>query len=179
MKWVETIRQFRYAREFRIAPSIWPPDMIGLMDKLLQELKDQKREEAKPVEPDLEPTPPIDPAMEKKRRRLFANIGLGLWRIKQQLIDKNTQKPIEELQRPYRHLISVWDILEENGVVIQDHTNTVFHPGFSLNVLAFVPTKGLKRETVIETIKPSIYLDKETIHLGQVIVGIPEKSDES
>jgi hypothetical protein len=44
----------------------------------------------------------------------------------------------------------------------------------SLKVLCFQPTPGLRRERVIETIKPTIYFKGKTIQMGEVIVGKPE-----
>jgi hypothetical protein len=71
----------------------------------------------------------------------------------------------------------VWDALKENGLEIQDHTGDPYDSGQSLKAPAFEPTPGLKEETVIDTIKPSIYLDGKMIQMGEVVVGIPETPD--
>jgi hypothetical protein len=43
-----------------------------------------------------------------------------------------------------------------------------------LNVATYEPTEGITRETVIETIKPSVYWEDKCIQNGEVIVGTPK-----
>ena len=107
--------------------------------------------------------------------RLLADIGTGLWRLRQKLVKPGTTQPLDEMRRPYRHLESVWDALAQAGEEIQDHTDKPFDSGMSLKVLSYQPTPGLGRERVIETIKPTIYFKGKLIQMGEVIVGIPEK----
>jgi hypothetical protein len=56
---------------------------------------------------------------------------------------------------------------------IQDHTGNPYDSGQSLEVLAFQPTDGITNEVVIETVRPSLYLQGHRILKGQVIVGSP------
>jgi hypothetical protein len=103
----------------------------------------------------------------------LADVGTGLWRIRNKMVKPGTNEPLEEMRRVYRHLESTLNILIEAGLEIQDHTDTPYDPGMSLRVLTFQPTERVDRETVIETIKPTIYYKGQSIQLGEVIVGTP------
>jgi hypothetical protein len=161
--WAE-LRQWLYPAEFRIAPCAWPPELLAAIEQLAQALA------ARTAEGTAQP----DSAAEKKQMRFLAEVGTGLWRLRQKMIQPGTNRPQEEMRRAYRHLESVWDVLTEAGVEIQDHTDALFDPGMSLRVIAFQPTAGIERERVLETIKPTIYFQKRTIQMGEVIVATPE-----
>ena len=81
---------------------------------------------------------------------------------------------------PFRHLEAVWDTLGQAGVEIRDHADEPVpeYGSLALEVLAYQPTPGLSRDKVIDTIKPSIYVDGHLLQMGQVIVGTPEKEPE-
>ena len=108
---------------------------------------------------------------------MLADIGTGLWRLRQKMVKPGTNLPLDEMRRPYRHLESVWDALVQAGAEIQDHTDKPFDPGMSLRVISYQPTPGVRRERVIETIKPTIYFKGKPIQMGEVIVGRPEKHE--
>jgi hypothetical protein len=155
------IRQFRFPREFRIMTAPWPANLDQLLVGLMRSAEVAGEPQvAAPAEHDV---------------RLLADIGTGLWRLRQKLVKPGTTQPLDEMRRPYRHLESVWDALAQAGEEIQDHTDKPFDSGMSLKVLSYQPTPGLGRERVIETIKPTIYFKGKLIQMGEVIVGIPEK----
>lgn len=156
------IRQLYFPREFRIAAVPWPANMGQLLAELIR-LTEVAGEPQATLPAEQDP-------------RLFADIGTGLWRLRQKLVKPGTTQPLDEMRRPYRHLESVWDALAQAGVEIQDHTDKPFDSGMSLKVVSFQPTPGLERERVIETIKPTIYFKGKSIQMGEVIVGIPEKN---
>ncbi|MGH8547907.1 MAG: hypothetical protein ACRERU_04790 [Methylococcales bacterium] len=56
---------------------------------------------------------------------------------------------------------------------ITDHTNSRYDPGLSLRVIAFQATAGIGCETIVETIRPTVYWNKQPLRLGEVIVGTP------
>jgi hypothetical protein len=161
-----TVRQWMYPPEFRIAPSAWPSELLEAMERLTHAATPETADR----------TTPPDPATEKQQLRLLADVGTGLWRLRQKMQQPGTNRPLEEMRRAYRHLESVWDVLAEAGVEIQDHTDAPFDPGMSLRVIAYQPTAGIDRERVIETIKPTIYVRKQAIQMGEVIVATPENT---
>ncbi len=95
------------------------------------------------------------------------------------MIEPETGKPLEEMKRAFRHLQATWDILADAGIEIQDHTGVLFDSGMSIKVLAFQPMADIDRETVIETIRPTVYFRSQRIQMGEVIVGRPPKPDAS
>jgi len=70
----------------------------------------------------------------------------------------------------------MWDALAQAGVEIYDHTGEVVPDGgdYGLKVLARQPTPGVRREIVLETIRPSIRYQKRTIQMGEVVVAKPD-----
>jgi len=157
---LSTIRQLWFPSEFRIAPSPWPANL----EQLLLQLEQTVRE-------------PQGSALGGQELRFLADIGTGLWRLRQKMVKPGTNQPLVEMQRPFRHLESVWDALIQAGVDIQDHTDKPFDPGMSLRVVSYQPMPGLGRERVIETIKPTIYFKGKMIQMGEVIVGRPQKDE--
>jgi hypothetical protein len=105
--------------------------------------------------------------------RLIVDVGTGLWRLRQRLVDRESGEPLESTRMAYRHFASTWDALVEAGVDVQDHTNQSYDSGQSIRVIAFQPTSGLQRDTVLETIRPSIYYKGKRVQMGEVIIGTP------
>src|SRR5262249_51838453 len=82
----------------------------------------------------------------------------------------------EAARRTRRHTATIEDALTDLGVTAQDYDGASFRSGTSLRVLAFQPVPGLTAETVVETVKPSIYFQGHLIQMAEVIVGTPEPS---
>jgi hypothetical protein len=104
---------------------------------------------------------------------LIADLATGLWRLKKRFLEPGTDRPREELQRAYRDLEAVWDLLIQAGIEVIDPTGKPYEPGESLNVLAFQPMPGLLQEKVIETVRPTVYLRSRWLQMAEVIVGTP------
>ncbi len=154
------VRQMLFPREFRIPalpPLLEAEDLLRTVRELSAAAGAARRES-------------LDPGSLK----LLADVGTGLWRLKQKMLRPGTDQPLEEMRRAYRHLESVWDALSQAGTEIQDHTGSPFDPGMAIRVISYQPTAGLAREKVIETIKPTIYYRGRTVQMGEVIVGRPE-----
>lgn len=155
-----TARQLFFPREFRIRAPVWPKDWLETLEKLA----------SVPIQ---HPTNTDD----SERIKFLADLATGVWRLKQKMIEPGTERPREQFRREYRHLESVWDLLVQAGLQIQDHTGKPFDSGQALRVLAFQPTPGIKRERVQETIKPTIYFKGRHVQMGEVIVETPVKGD--
>lgn len=173
-------RQFLYPTEFRIQPlsdTDTPPELIK---QLIVALNLTPQTNQQQLAESMESEHVV--AYKELSRfvvSLLADVGTGLWRIKQKMIQPGTNQPLEEMRRAYRHLESTWDALTQAEVQIIDHTGEVVPEGgvYSLKVIAYEPTKGLSRDSVIETIKPSIYFKQQMIQMGEVIVGTPETTE--
>lgn len=170
---LQRIRQHMFPGEFRISATAYSKDVRDELTKAIDHF-------LKNWPPPTTPPPPVpDP-----RRLLFlADVGTGLWRMRRTMIPTSSPRfmearPLDGMRKCFNWLVSVWDVLKENGIEIQDHTGSVYREGQDLKVPAFEPTPGIDVETVIDTIKPSIYLDGRMIQMGEVVVGTPEAASQ-
>lgn len=127
--------------------------------------------------PVIEPTPappPEEPSAADQLLGVIPDVATGLWRLRQKMTDPANGEPLDEMRSAYRHLESTWDAFAQANLLIVDHTGHLFNSGMALKALAFQPTPGLERETIIETIRPSIFLGTQCLQVGEVIVGVPE-----
>jgi hypothetical protein len=156
---VPRLRQLWFPKEFRIgAPGPLLPDLAKIMD-LSKHLKQERLPDAQ--------------ATDESRLAFMAQLATGVWRLRNKMTDRDSGYPLEGMRKAFRHLESVWDVISQAGIDIQDHTGADYDSGMSLNVIAFQPESGLMKEIVIETIKPSVYLKNRRIQIGEVIVGRP------
>lgn len=156
---LRNVRQWRYPREFRIAAPAWDEEIQPQLQRLIDALST--------------PVPPPVVFDEESYARVLADIATELWRLRDKMRQPGTDQPLAEMRRAYRSFESAWDALMEAGVTIEEHTNSLFVAGLSLRVLAFQPTPGIARETVIQTLRPSVYYKQQLIQAGEVIVGTP------
>lgn len=171
---IEKLRQLLFPPEFRIHQASYSEDKRALLKPAIEHFLKNWPPPAPPVLPVPKQAPP--------RLLFLADVATGLWRMRRNMVPLDSRRlmdarPIEVMQKPYRWLVSVWEVLKENGLEIQDHTGDSYNSGQSLKAPAFEPVPGLQEETVIDTIKPSIYLDGKMIQMGEVVVGIPETPD--
>jgi hypothetical protein len=163
MKIPGELRQKLFPSEFRIPEAAWSEDAIEQLVRIADQIAKQAEEK------------PVEPGSSSVRSAFLGEVGTGLWRLRQKMVEPQTGKPLEEMRRAYRHFESVWDALERDGVKIYDHTGEEFDAGRSIKVLAYQPTPGLTRERVTDTIKPTIYVHDDLVQIGEVIVGTPER----
>jgi hypothetical protein len=108
--------------------------------------------------------------------QLLADVATGLWRLRSKMLTPRAEPLLEEhYRRSYKQLESIFDILNQAGVQIRDHTAEAVPRGgiYTLKALAYEPTPGLSREEVIETLKPTIVFKDRVIQTGEVIIGTP------
>jgi hypothetical protein len=106
--------------------------------------------------------------------RLMADVGTGIWRIHQGHTGAKAE-PQKELNSILRTVESIWSIMAGKGVEIKDHTGDMITGGEALRIIAFQPSSGITRDTVVETLKPTVYYKDKMVQMGEVIVGIPIK----
>jgi len=168
---VGKLRQSLYPAEFRIPAPEFPSELVGALRRLTETASPEL--DALP-RPEINTTAELSADLRKEQFRFLADIGTGLWRLRQKMVQPGTDRPVEEMRKAYRHFESVWDALSKAGLEVRDHVDTPYDAGLALNVIAFQPTPGLERERVIETIKPTIYFKDLWLQMGEVIVGTPE-----
>ena len=157
---LRNVRQWRYPREFRIAAPAWDEEIQPQLQCLIEALST--------------PVPPPVVFDEESYARVLADVATELWRLRDRMLQPGTDEPLAEMRRAYRSFEAAWDTLMEAGITIEEHTGSSFVAGMSLRVLAFQPTPGIARETVIQTLRPSVYYKQQLIQEGEVIVGTPE-----
>lgn len=164
------LRQQMFPRELRIPPPAWTSELLDALRGIAS-----GGSESDGAGPSTDEGP-----REEERMAFLADLGTGLWRLRQKLIDPESGQPPEELRRAFRHLESVWDALSQQGVRIQDHTGDPVpeRGAYGLEALAYEETPGVTRDTVVETVRPSIFYRDRMIQMGQVIVAAPQQAEE-
>jgi hypothetical protein len=151
-----TLRQWRQPREFRIRATAWSADSVAALAGLAA---------AAVAGPDAGQAAQD----EGLPGRSVADVATSIWRLRNRMAGFP-----DGMRSATRHVEMAWDALAEAGVEIQDHLNDPFDSGLSLTVVAFQPTPGLGREQIIETIRPSVYLNNRRVQRAEVIVGTPD-----
>lgn len=109
----------------------------------------------------------------------MADIATNIWKAKCRMLDGDSGEVREEMKRVYRHVESALETLTEIGVELKDHTGSAFDYGLPLKVVTTQETPGITRETVVETLRPTVYWQKQIIQMGEVVVGTPPPSSSS
>lgn len=163
------LRQRRFPEEFRIPPGHLYPEPALARPANTVPAATAVTSAAAAGQPGAEGSGLPDPAL--------ADLATHLWRLARKLGPGRADGAASAGQRlAGRHLRAAREALTEAGVETQDHDGSDFDIGLSLHVLAYQPTPGAARETVLETIRPSVYRDGRQIQIGQVIVAQPESA---
>lgn len=179
MKVYASLRQWVFPPPFRIVLPIWPPDIREALAELAEALGQagqgtaaadglsQARQEGQEAIPATAPdAPEIAP-------RVLADVSTGLWRLQHKMGAITNGDAARDWRRASRHLEAVQDALTQAGIEVVDHTHEPYVAGMALKVIAFQPAAGMQREQVLETIKPTVYLNGRAIQTGEVIVATP------
>lgn len=155
----EWLRQRRHPAEFRIDAPVSPvPVTVETV---------QRVEPAENVQPTERPADLPDDVV--------AAIATDVWRTRRKIGDGHDRDAPRTQRQAGRHLRAIWDRLAEAGVEIQEHEGAPFDVGMTLDVLAYQDDPDATKETVLETVRPSVYRAERCIQVGQVIVAVPEK----
>jgi hypothetical protein len=112
-------------------------------------------------------------AVPEKVVKAIADVATNAWKAKMKMVDNASGETRDDMKRIYRHIEAIFDSFQEMGLEIKDHTGDTFDYGLPLKVVTTQPTQGLTKETVIETIKPTIYWQKQIIQMGEVVIATP------
>ncbi|GAA3758543.1 hypothetical protein GCM10022225_49930 [Plantactinospora mayteni] len=171
----EELRQRRHHREFRIRPPMWTEAQRARLEDLLTAVRDagpaaQEMPQETPPETPQE-TPPETPP-EAPDEAALATAVTNLWRAQRKLATAG-DRPSPRDRQASRYLRTSTEALADAGLVVQDHDGDDFNAGRELEVLVYQENPALTAETVIETVRPSVYLHGRLVQMGQVIVGTP------
>ena len=183
----EIPRQWRYAREFRIARPSVPEEWAAVLLRASGEAGFVPAPDERAAEPAAEPA-----AAKTLGQPAVAELATGLWRLRRRLsgMAKNSsparssdaaqdRSRATDVRRLQRQLDSLWSTLAAAGVEVQEHDDTRYDSGLDLQVLEFQQTGGLTDETVLEALRPSVYLHGRRVQTGEVVVGVPVPRDDN
>jgi hypothetical protein len=111
--------------------------------------------------------------------RLLLDISNGAWRLRRRMVDRKTGEAKDEFRREAYHLEAIWEALHEGGIRIQEHDGEPFDAGRSMKVVSWIPTEGITRNQIQETLKPTIYYNQRHVQQAEIIVEIPENTPET
>lgn len=166
----ENLRQRRQHRAFRIAPPRWSEDQCAELDDLLVALTALAEAATGDADAAHEVQETADAPGETVADKALAEAATNLWRAQRKL---SGGEPSTQNRQAGRYLRTCREALTDAGLVVQDHEGDTFHPGRSVEVLVYEDDPSLTVETVLETVRPSIYYRDRRIQMGQVIVGQP------
>ena len=112
---------------------------------------------------------PVSPTSDDRAlHRAYADLANGWFRIWIKTLQPGTDRPTEPMRRIFPFLESMRDTLEQLGLEIIDHTGKEIPEGLELEVLGYQVRAGLKRDRVIETVRPTVYFRDQMIQMGRV-----------
>jgi hypothetical protein len=103
----------------------------------------------------------------------FGGLATQVWRAMGKTVDPATGEPREEMRRVHRHIEGALDVLKQMGLTINDWVNQPYDAGLPVKVLTFQPAPGIERDTIIETVRPTVMWKNRLVQLGEVVVGTP------
>jgi hypothetical protein len=109
----------------------------------------------------------------------FGGLATHVWRAYGKTIDPVTGQTREEMRRIHRHIEGALDVLQQMGLTINDWVNQPYDAGLPVKVLTFQPAPGVTRDTILETVRPTVMWKNRLVQLGEVVVGTPVGSGES
>ncbi|MET7751979.1 hypothetical protein [Micromonospora sp. NPDC005367] len=160
----EDVRQRRHHSAFRIPAPVWTEQQCRQIEELLAQ--------AQAATPAETPVPAVNAAPDESA---LATAATNLWRAERKLTAPG-ERPTARDRQAARYLRTCAEALADAGLVVQDHDGDAFNSGRALEVLVYQENPGLTGETVLETVRPSIYLHGRLVQMGQVIVGTPSQS---
>jgi hypothetical protein len=173
--WWQDRGQRRYPPEFRIPCPLWPDDSQALtarVDAALAAVGSDYERVAAALAALLDrPAPELDGPLADDA---LADAALGLWRTHRRIANEDPDGTSRRARQLRRHVDTAWHGLGWAGITVHEHDNEPYHDGLNLTVAAWERRSGLSRETVIETVAPSILRATKVIRPGEVIVGYPE-----
>jgi hypothetical protein len=158
--WWRDRGQRRYPPEFRIPRPLWPDEVQRDYERVMAALAALS---------DRPPDPPDDPPDDGA----LAEAALGLWRTQRRIESEDPEGTSQLTRQLRRHVQTAWKGLANAGITVQQHDNEPHDDGLDLEVVAREPYPGLPRDTVVQTVAPSILRSGKVIRPGEVVVGYP------
>ncbi len=148
--------------ELRIQPAEYPDP--AQLSALLQRAQGSPQDPPQPAATHAIPLPVV---------KGVAEAATNAWRARSRMLDPVTGEVRDDMRRVYRHVEATLEAFAGMGIQLKDHTGERFDYGSALKVVTTQPTPGIQQESVIETIRPTIYWNHQMIQIGEVIIATP------
>lgn len=152
---IAQLRQWCYPPEFRIEAVSFSPELMTTLNEILSRIQSLV----------------AVPEEDEKLLSIISELTIGLWRVRNRI--RTLPDEGETVRRLKRVMEAVWEVMEGNGIKVKEHTGEEYDEGMALEVLDTQIDPSLDRAKVIETVKPSVFLNGRLIQWGVVIVGKP------
>jgi hypothetical protein len=167
------LRQFCHPKAFRIDSQRRPKRMKGSLEqaqvgngKNIPESTTRGRDEA-------------HKSIDSDTYSLISDLATGIWRIKRRIDRESRDQDSDEWRGIYRHMEATCDLLEKHRIEVKDDIGHKYVVGMAAQVLAFQPSADVDQETIIETVRPSVYYKDILIQRGEVIVATPMATEDN
>jgi hypothetical protein len=114
---------------------------------------------------------PVEAAGPEEDTKALAEAATSLWRAQRKLTQAGRSA---ENRQTGRYLRTCAEALAAAGLVVQEHDGTAFSAGRALDVLVYQDDPAVSEETIVETVRPSVYYHDQQIQRGEVIVARPQ-----
>jgi len=170
---LDSLRQGLFPKEYRIHARPLTADLSVIKGAITV-----LRTLASGLEKAPAPAPGDEPEDSGRNRREkdLAQLCTSLWRSRKTLTGSESPGTDDAYRRPLRHLNSAIEAAASLGLEIRDHTGEELPDSgaVSLRTISFELKEGLTHEVVLETLRPSVFLDGKCIQMGEIIVGSPK-----
>ena len=107
-----------------------------------------------------------------------AAVATNAWKLRARLVDGKSGEPRDDLKKEdirklARHVEAIFESLSQIELEVKDRTGEPFDYGLPEKVITTQPQPGLKKEQIIETLRPSIYWNKQLVQQGEVVIATP------
>jgi hypothetical protein len=105
--------------------------------------------------------------------RTLASATTALWRVRAKLTGEPKVELPAALRLLPRHVEAAWDALEAGGITVQDPRGQRYDPGLAVNPVTYIPDASVPPNTIVETLKPSVFWKDVLIQRADVILASP------
>ena len=162
--------------DLKIHPAEWP-DVAELAREVASLIQDNAAPTA------ISGTRTVERLPDNVAKALLA-MATNAWRIRVKLSDSTTGElrteiTKDELKKLSRYVEGIFEVLAGIGMEVKDRTGEAFDYGLPEEVVTAHPQAGLRKEMIIETLRPTIYWGTKIAQKGEVVIGTPPAMPEN
>jgi hypothetical protein len=115
----------------------------------------------------------VNTGVETDYFKVMLAIATNAWRARRETLDPHTGEVRPDMLPIAAHIDAIYRDLAGFGISISDHTGEAYEEGQAMKVLNSVPTAGLDRTRVSQTILPSVFWNNRLIQSAEVEIAVP------